>query len=151
MAKAVVVKDKASSAVKNLNPTKKKKKKEFWKKHPKIAGKEEKTKNVTPVLPPKTPQEFSANWKALQTLLKPESSSPVPIANKPTNKPDKGMEKEEKVNGKEKPEPKPKNAATKINGHVKETLTAEKKRSKGARNYRQEERDKEAKIIWQGP
>lgn len=128
MAKAVVVKDKASSAVKNLNPTKKKKKKkEFWKKHPKIAGKEEKTKNVTPVLPPKTPQEFSSNWKALQTLLKPESSSPVPIANKPTNKQDKGLEKEEKVNGKEKPEPKPKNAATKINGHVKETLTAEKR------------------------
>lgn len=126
MAKTVIVKDKASSAVKNLNQTKKKKKKEFWKKHPKIAGKGE-VKKVTPVLPPKTPQEFSSNWKALQTLLKPESSSPVPIANKPTKEQEKGLEKEEKVNRKEKPEPKPKTAAPKINGHVKETPTAEKK------------------------
>ncbi|XP_044161381.1 RNA exonuclease 4 [Bufo gargarizans] len=144
MAKAVVVKDKASTAVKeknNLNQTKKKKKKEFWKKHPKIAAKEEKPTEVTqtPVLPPKTPQEFSSNWKALQTLLKPESSSPVRAATTPHKKQDKGLKKEEKekgkpktkkeikVNGKEKSEPRPKTVAPKVNGHVKETLTADKK------------------------
>lgn len=129
MAKAVVVKDKASSAVKNLNQTKKKKKKEFWKKHPKIAGKGE-IKKVTPVLPPKTPQEFSSNWKALQTLLKPESSSPVPVANQPIKKQAKSLEKEEKVNGEEKSKPKPKTSVPKINGKVKETLKAEKNEGK---------------------
>ncbi|XP_075691195.1 RNA exonuclease 4 isoform X2 [Rhinoderma darwinii] len=130
MAKTAVPKDKASSAVnekKTLNQTKKTKKKEFWKKYPKIASKEETIKSVTPVLPPKTPQDFSSNWKALQALLNPESSRPVPTATKPTKKQDTGLNKEEKVNGKEKAEPKAKTAAPKINGRVKETPTADKK------------------------
>ncbi|KAM3911551.1 RNA exonuclease 4 [Leptodactylus fuscus] len=123
MAKAAVAKDKASPSVKDkkiLNQTKKKKKKEFWKKHPKIAGKKAKNTTVTPVvLPPKTPQEFSSNWKALQALLKPENSSPVPTVTKPPKKQDKDLKKAEKVNGKEKPEPKSKKSAPKINGHLK--------------------------------
>ncbi|XP_069604121.1 RNA exonuclease 4 [Ranitomeya imitator] len=132
MAKAAIAKDKAPPTMKetkNLNQTKKrKKKKEFWKNHPKIAGKEEKIKKVTPVLPPRTPQEFSSNWKMLQALLKPENSSPAPTLTKPPKKQDKGL-KEEKASGKEKPEPTAETAPPKINGHVKETPTSPKKPS----------------------
>ncbi|XP_056394659.1 RNA exonuclease 4 [Hyla sarda] len=117
MAKAVVKTDKASPAVKNPQ-NKKNKKKEFWKKYPKFTAKEENVKKVTPALPPKAPEEFSSNWKVLQALLKPETSSPVPTVTNPPKKQDKGLKKEEKVNGKEKPESKPKTVAPKVNGRM---------------------------------
>ncbi|KAG8542099.1 hypothetical protein GDO81_027459 [Engystomops pustulosus] len=52
-------------------------------------------------------------------MLKAESSLPVSAATSSTKK-HKNVKKEEKVNGKETPEPKPKTAGPKINGHVKE-------------------------------
>ncbi|XP_075181084.1 LOW QUALITY PROTEIN: RNA exonuclease 4-like [Anomaloglossus baeobatrachus] len=147
MAKAAVAKDKAPPAIKEkkiLTQTKKKKKKkEFWKNHPKIAAKDEKVKKVPPVLPPRTPQEFSSNWRALQALLKPESTSPAPASTKPPKKQEKGLKKEEK--GKEKVEP---TAAPKINGHVKETpaikepVTTEKRKGTTKKRKLFEERDK---------
>ncbi|XP_069798866.1 RNA exonuclease 4 [Dendropsophus ebraccatus] len=143
MGKAIVVKEKASPAVKTHQT---KKKKEFWKKHPKIAAQEGKIKKETPVLPPKAPEEFSSNWKALQALLKPESSSPVPTATKPTKTQDKGTKKEEKVNGKEKPEPKPNTAAPKINGCVKETPTADDKAAKKAETTDKRKENKKRKL-----
>ncbi|KAM4019466.1 LOW QUALITY PROTEIN: RNA exonuclease 4-like [Anomaloglossus baeobatrachus] len=147
MAKAAVAKDKAPPAIKEkkiLTQTKKKKKKkEFWKNHPKIAAKDEKVKKVPPVLPPRTPQEFSSNWRALQALLKPESTSPAPASTKPPKKQEKGLKKEEK--GKEKVEP---TAAPKNNGHVKETpaikepVTTEKRKGTTKKRKLFEERDK---------
>ncbi|XP_073397260.1 RNA exonuclease 4 [Dendrobates tinctorius] len=153
MAKAAVAKDiKAPPTVKetkNLNQTKKrKKKKEFWKNHPKIAAKEEKIKKVTPVLPPRTPQEFSSNWKMLQTLLKPESSSPAPTLTKPPKKQDKGLKKETKANGKEKLEPTADTVPPKINGHLKETLMSPKNTSikEPATNHKRKESTKKRKL-----
>ncbi|KAG9470895.1 hypothetical protein GDO78_016384 [Eleutherodactylus coqui] len=129
MTKTAGAEGRTSSAVKkkkDLKQSRNRKKKEFWKKHPKIAATEAGIKKVNPVLPPKDPQEFSSNWKALQALLKPESNSPVSAETKPTKKTDKGSKKEEKVNGKEKPEPKPKTSAPKTNGRVRESPTADK-------------------------
>ncbi|XP_073496356.1 RNA exonuclease 4 isoform X2 [Phyllobates terribilis] len=147
-----MAKDKAPPTVKEtkkLNQTKKrKKKKEFWKNHPKIAAKEEKIKKVTPVLPPRTPQEFSSNWKALQALLKPESSSPSPTLPTPRKKRDKGLKKEKKANGREKLEPTAETAAPKINGHVKETMMAPKKTTikELATNDKRKESTKKRKL-----
>ncbi|XP_015270396.1 PREDICTED: RNA exonuclease 4 [Gekko japonicus] len=55
---------------------KKKKKKLFWKQNFKLAEtKMQKSTNVVTWLPPKTPQEVSSNWKALQELLKQKPAS----------------------------------------------------------------------------
>ncbi|XP_044517231.1 RNA exonuclease 4 [Gracilinanus agilis] len=60
---------------------KKQKKKKFWKKYPQAATEasknpENKDAKAAAALPPKGPQEFSHNWKALQELLK--QKTPVP-------------------------------------------------------------------------
>ncbi|KAE8582311.1 hypothetical protein XENTR_v10020075 [Xenopus tropicalis] len=75
MAKAKVKQDQSPSgsalgkAANSQKQTKKQKKKKFWKNHPKIAGKTSEAKTLFPLLPPKQPQEFSSNWKALQEIL----------------------------------------------------------------------------------
>ncbi|XP_036607905.1 RNA exonuclease 4 [Trichosurus vulpecula] len=74
---------------------KKQKKKKFWKKYPKAAAEASKKpesedaragSGAGAALPPKGPQEFSHNWKALQELLKqktpnPEKSVPASLGN----------------------------------------------------------------------
>ncbi|XP_068925354.1 RNA exonuclease 4 [Petaurus breviceps papuanus] len=59
----------------------KKQKKKFWKKYPKAAAEaskkpESKGARAGATLPPKGPQEFSHNWKALQELLKQNTPNP---------------------------------------------------------------------------
>ncbi|XP_018419568.1 PREDICTED: RNA exonuclease 4 [Nanorana parkeri] len=80
MGKIVVKKDKPSSEglEKNkLQHTKKQKKKKYWKEHPKIVTKQVEIKKISPFLPPKKAEEFSANWKALQALLTSEKKDSV--------------------------------------------------------------------------
>lgn len=105
MGKIVVKKDKLSNGgheKKKLQQTKKQKKK-FWKKPPKIATKQTEIKKISPVLPPKKPEEFSSNWKALQSLLTSEKKDSVsePILTKPAKKEEKlpklGQQKEAPV------------------------------------------------------
>ncbi|XP_044295948.1 RNA exonuclease 4 [Varanus komodoensis] len=58
-------------SLKNQHKKKKKKKKLFWKKKNKqVEKKAQRESKPAGELPPKTPQEFSSNWKALQELLK---------------------------------------------------------------------------------
>ncbi|XP_072488942.1 RNA exonuclease 4 [Notamacropus eugenii] len=70
----------------------KKKKKKFWKKYPNAAAEASKklespdVRAARAALPPRGPQEFSHNWKALQELLKqktpnPETSVPASLGN----------------------------------------------------------------------
>ncbi|XP_038601026.1 RNA exonuclease 4 [Tachyglossus aculeatus] len=61
--------------LKKLN--RKKKKKKIWKTKTPEGGKEqESSQKVDVVRPPKAPQEFSHNWKALQELLKQKTPNP---------------------------------------------------------------------------
>ncbi|XP_069465455.1 RNA exonuclease 4 isoform X2 [Ambystoma mexicanum] len=70
--------------VKNPSP-KKAKKKKYWKhtvkEVPKVQG-----GSKAIILPPKAPQEFSSNWKALQELLKPKTSNSLLLTQSPSNK-----------------------------------------------------------------
>nr|XP_056716175.1 RNA exonuclease 4 [Euleptes europaea] len=62
--------------LKNQHRKKKKKKRLFWKQKIKLAEKKtQKSTNVVTWLPPKTPQEVSSNWKALQELLRQKAAS----------------------------------------------------------------------------
>ncbi|KAM9324235.1 RNA exonuclease 4 [Gastrophryne carolinensis] len=101
---------------KSLQKTKKQKKK-IWKKPPKTPSKPVDSKKLTPLLPPKDPQQFSTNWKALQELLKSEKSHPVK-----ESLPTKSAGKEERVSHKKTQEgdPQGKKQPTKVNGKVKE-------------------------------
>lgn len=65
------------TALSNKPKLLKRKKKKFWK-HTvkKDPGKEPCDTKTVPLLPPKVPQEFSSNWKALQVLLKPKTTNP---------------------------------------------------------------------------
>ncbi|KAM8934325.1 RNA exonuclease 4 [Pelodytes ibericus] len=79
MAKVQLKNNKPQSNKNKTQPdtgTKKEKKKKFWPNKAKKVTKEsdKKKKTTSPVLPPKTPQEFSSNWKVLQELLKPEEA-----------------------------------------------------------------------------
>ncbi|XP_008068995.1 RNA exonuclease 4 isoform X1 [Carlito syrichta] len=63
--------------VKKLTRKKNKKKKRFWKNGPQEVGKKPGShpRNVA-VRPPKVPEDFSQNWKALQELLKQKPQAP---------------------------------------------------------------------------
>ncbi|KAM4664044.1 RNA exonuclease 4 [Discoglossus pictus] len=96
MAKAKLNTGKTASGTEALKDTKsvkltqKQKKKKFWKKHPKKATSVKEDKKVSPLIPPKIPEYFSSNWKALQELLKPNVSTTTAAAaastSAPTNK-----------------------------------------------------------------
>lgn len=80
MGKIVVKKDKPSSGEQEKNKlkhTKKQKKKKFWKNNPNITTQQAEIKKISAILPPKKPEEFSSNWKALQALLTSEKSSTI--------------------------------------------------------------------------
>lgn len=71
MGKIVVKKDKPSSGEQEKNKlkhTKKQKKKKFWKNNPNITTQQAEIKKISAILPPKKPEEFSSNWKALQAV-----------------------------------------------------------------------------------
>uniref|UniRef100_A0A8D0LAG8 RNA exonuclease 4 n=1 Tax=Sphenodon punctatus TaxID=8508 RepID=A0A8D0LAG8_SPHPU len=83
MAKIKTKESKASTSNSRAKPEnlknqhrKKSKKKIFWKNQVKqVKKKSQKDSKARAALPPKTPQEFSSNWKALQELLKPKATS----------------------------------------------------------------------------
>ncbi|OCT67009.1 hypothetical protein XELAEV_18038291mg [Xenopus laevis] len=119
MAKAKVTKDQSPASgcsVKNANTqkqTKKQKKKKFWQNHPKITAKTNEDLKVSPLLPPKKPQEFSSNWKALQELLKQKVKPAVPAPSTEL------LNKDQKVSEKKNEESTPPKSAPKINGGIK--------------------------------
>lgn len=128
MAKAKVKQDQSPSgsalgkAADSQKQTKKQKKKKFWKNHPKIAGKTSEAKTLSPLLPPKQPQEFSSNWKALQELLKPKLNPAAPAT--PSEKfPKKDQKVSEKKNG----DPEPPKSTPKINGGITSVTPKEAK------------------------
>ncbi|XP_063000809.1 RNA exonuclease 4 [Elgaria multicarinata webbii] len=83
MAKAKAKESQAPTANSTTKPEnlkkqhrKEKKKRFFWKKKTKqVEKKTQKDSKAAAVLPPKTPQEVSSNWKALQELLKQKAAS----------------------------------------------------------------------------
>ncbi|KAM4695687.1 RNA exonuclease 4 isoform 1-T2 [Rhinophrynus dorsalis] len=144
MAKAKL-KDKQSSgdSVKEPNSVKlvKKQKKKFWHNPKPVTKKND--KNVSLLLPPKTPQDFSSNWKALQEVLKQKVTS---AATSPTTS--KHPRKEQKVTDKKNEDPDPQKSAHKINGNLKGLSSAPKEVKKAPKELslqvenKQEERKK---------
>ncbi|XP_075438577.1 RNA exonuclease 4 [Ascaphus truei] len=91
--------------------TKKQKKKRFWKNIKKVAKKSE--DKVSPLLLPKTPQDFSSNWKVLQELLKQKASSSAPSSTS-----SKVPRKQQKASDRKHEEPIPKQGAPQTNCQV---------------------------------
>ncbi|XP_069097899.1 RNA exonuclease 4 [Pleurodeles waltl] len=76
MTKITGTKPTTSTGTVSSNKSKlKRKKKKFWK-HTvkKDPGEAPHGTKITPLLPPKVPQEFSSNWRALQAVLKPKTT-----------------------------------------------------------------------------
>ncbi|XP_077005192.1 RNA exonuclease 4 [Tamandua tetradactyla] len=74
---------------------KKNKRKKFWKKKAQeVSKKPENESRVVAVRPPKAPEDFSQNWKALQELLKqkPQTPEKLPVT------PQMGSKKQPKIN-----------------------------------------------------
>ncbi|NP_001079510.1 RNA exonuclease 4 [Xenopus laevis] len=119
MAKAKVKKDQSpcsGSLGKTANTPKQKRKqkqRKFWQNHPKITTKTGETKKVSLLLPPKGPQEFSSNWKALQELLKPKENQALPATTLA-----KCPKKDQKVSEKKTEESVPQKSGHKINGGI---------------------------------
>ncbi|XP_053329170.1 RNA exonuclease 4 [Spea bombifrons] len=125
MAKIQLKNEKPSSDAKETKiaskVTTKQKKKKFWPNQPKKVTKKNDDKKVIPVLPPKNPQEFSHNWKALQELLKPEKPSPAdPSASTDVPK------KEQKATNKKHDGPETPAVTPKVNGRLKSAPSAAK-------------------------
>ncbi|XP_020837636.1 RNA exonuclease 4 [Phascolarctos cinereus] len=65
--------------VKKPGRKKQQQKREFWKRYPKAAAeasKKQGSKDAGAALPPRGPQEFSHNWRALQEILKQKTPNP---------------------------------------------------------------------------
>ncbi|XP_072287291.1 RNA exonuclease 4 [Pyxicephalus adspersus] len=126
MGKIVVKKNKQFSGVqekKKLQHTKKQKKKKIWIKHLKNATKQAEIKTISPLLPPKKPDEFSSNWKALQALLMSKKDSSVT-----ESIPIKHLKAEKQLPklGKQKADPLSKQTASSIPTNRVSTTTAKK-------------------------
>ncbi|KAM5145933.1 RNA exonuclease 4 [Mantella aurantiaca] len=148
MGKIAVTKDKPSSGAQEKNKlqhTKKQKKKKFWKQHPKISTKQAEIKKISPLLPPKKPEEFSSNWKTLQALLTSGKNNTVPEST--SAKPPKKEEKSAKL-GKQKANPINEPTASSISTD-KEVPTADKKTKRAAGDAGITERRKEKRAMLQ--
>uniref|UniRef100_A0A8C5PUJ7 RNA exonuclease 4 n=1 Tax=Leptobrachium leishanense TaxID=445787 RepID=A0A8C5PUJ7_9ANUR len=148
MAKVLPKKDKAGTVTNTTTGTKKAKQKKFWAKQAKKAKKVIVQKKTSHALPPKSPQEFSSNWKALQELLKPEKSGPD---NKPAA--EKLQKEGEKVPEKPHTLPITKKTPPKVNGHLKGSPPAAKEATKSQAGQpgspgepKQEEKKKKRKV-----
>ncbi|CAH2316792.1 RNA exonuclease 4 [Pelobates cultripes] len=138
MAKVQLKKDKSSVSVTNTTKgtKKQKKKKRFWPNKPSKAtkGSDKKKgndeKKTSLLLPPKTPQEFSVNWKALEVLLKPEKSSSVNEAT-----PEKLQKKDPKLSDKKDVHPVKVKTSPKVNGQLKGSPSVAKEDKKSPKEH----------------